>query len=157
MFFDDLRRLANNAIALNADNLLRQIFLDKNFQKFIIDLNRREQLFLGINSLGIKLDSYSPVTEELNKGKTFTFQGESKKKIAGEPIIVFDTGEVYDSFTLEAGVGSITIDADTIKDGDDLLKTIDANLLGLTDEHLQLVIDALREKLIPILLELLQA
>ncbi len=157
--FEELRRLANNVKTLNADFLLHQIFLDENFQRFILDLNRREQLFLkGINSLGVSLGEYSLTTEGLSEGQTFTFQGESKSKLAGDSIILFDTGEFYNSFTLKILSDGIEFDADPIKEGgDDLFQIYGVDILGLTESNTQFLIDALREKLVPVVLEAIQA
>lgn len=157
--FEELRRLAKNVKALNVDLLLHQIFLDENFQRFILDLNRREQLFLkGIDSLGVSLGEYSLTTEGLSQGQTFTFQGESKSKKAGDNIILFDTGEFYDSFEIKILKDGIQFDADPIKEGgDDLFQMYGKDILGLTEENTQILIDALREKLFPVVLDAIQA
>ena len=151
--FEDLRRLAKGVLALNANLIIQQIILNNNFQEYILDLNRRDQLFEGINSLGVELDSYSEFTEVLLEGdraNRFNYKGKSKKKLAGEPVFLFDTGEFYDSFTLEVNTDALIFDADPIKDdGTNLFNEFGSDILGLTPENTQKLVILLSEKVVP--------
>jgi len=100
---ENLIRLANNAKALNSDRIFFAIFSDPKFQDFIRILNLSDQLFEGIDSLGVSLDGYSPTTETILNGdraNAFNYEGKTKRKIAGEPIFLFDSGDFYESFNI---------------------------------------------------------
>ena len=60
-----------------------------------------------------------------------------------------DTGEFYDSFRVVRVGTSIKITAETMKEDNDLIQVWGKDILGLTDENLQKVIDAARIFLIP--------
>lgn len=155
--FEDLKRLAQGVLSLNANLIIQQIILNNNFQEYILDLNRRDQLFEGINSLGVELDSYSEFTEVLLEGdrsNRFNYKGKSKKKLAGEPVFLFDTGEFYDSFTLEVNTDALIFDADPIKDdGTNLFNEFGSDILGLTPENTQKLVILLSEKVVPFIQE----
>jgi len=153
--FDELKRLAKGVLNLNANLIIQQIILNNKFQEFILDLNRREQLFEGLNSLGVELDSYSEFTEsELNaEGENrFQYKGKKKSKLAGEPVFLFDSGDFYESFTLEVNTDSLIFDADPIKDdGTNLFNEYGSDILGLTEESTEILVLLLREKAVPII------
>ena len=74
MAFDRVKKILDNAIALDENKIINQILSNKSFQEFIIDLNTRDQLFdKGINSLGVKLSDiggdYAGLTLELSAAK----------------------------------------------------------------------------------------
>ena len=155
--FEDLKRLADGVLSLNANLIIQQIILDNNFQEYILDLNRRDQLFEGINALGVELDVYSDATEtqlEADRANRFNYKGKSKKKIAGEPAFLFDTGEFYDSFTLKVEMDALIFDADPIKDdGTNLFDEFGSDILGLTPENTQKLVILLSEKIVPFIQE----
>jgi len=135
-FFKPLRDIAEAVNRLDGPELISEVLTD-NFKvrEFILDLNRKGQLFdKGINSEGEKLKElvreYAPSTV-------------AKKKRQGLPsdrIILFDSGEFYDSFELIIRRKAFIIDADatkTNKDGEigtDLFEEWGFGIVGLTDE-----------------------
>lgn len=159
--FDDIIRLADNFKRLDVNRILFDILSNPDIQDFIRVLNLRDQLFEGINSLDIELRGYSPGTEAtLNQlgQNTFSFEGKTKKKVAGEPIFLFDTGDFYESFMITVNTDSLLLDADGIKeDGTDLFAEFGDDILGLTDENLQLLIDKISEAIVPKILSEVQA
>ena len=149
MAFDRVKKMLDNAIALDENKIINQILSNKSFQEFIIDLNTEGQLFdKGINSLGVKLSDigglYSPVTIELSKAK-----GRPKKSASS--INLFDTGDYYKSFKIVLFNDSFDIVSDPIKDDSNLFDDWGKEIEGLTEENLQKVIDAIRSKIIPII------
>jgi hypothetical protein len=149
MAFDRVKKILDNAIALDEDRIINQILSNKSFQEFIIDLNTEGQLFdKGINSLGVKLSDigglYSPVTIELSKAK-----GRPKKSASS--INLFDTGDYYKSFKIVLFNDSFDIVSDPIKNDSNLFDDWGKEIEGLTEENLQKVIDAIRSKIIPII------
>ena len=149
MAFDRVKKILDNAIALDDNKIINHILSNKSFQEFIIDLNTEGQLFdKGINSLGVKLSDigglYSPVTIELSKAK-----GRPKKSASS--INLFDTGDYYKSFKIVLFNDSFDIVSDPIKDDSNLFDDWGKEIEGLTEENLQKVIDAIRSKIIPII------
>lgn len=146
--FRRAHRLLDNIIALDENQLINEVLSDRELQKFIIDLNTKGQLREGVNSLSVSLSSiggdYSTTTLKISARK-----GRPKRSIS--LVDLHDTGDFYKSFRINIKPKSFVIEAETDKGDTDLLQRYGKDVLGLTDEHLQIVIDALREKIIPII------
>lgn len=110
-----------------------KLVLDNRFIKELIKhLNTEEQLRKDrTDSLGARLGIYSHATEFISGGR----------KKAGEFINLFDKGLFYDSWIVEIREALILIDANPIKGGTNLFDEYGIDVLGLTDEHLQILID----------------
>lgn len=148
MALENITKFLDNIINLDQDLIIGNILKDKDFQRFIIDLNTEEQLFeQGIDSLGVSLGEYSDFTKAVKKVK-----GQRLDHITLE-----DTGEFYKSFAIKVQNGGFLIVADGQKDDTNLFEEYGKEILGLTDESLQIVIDAIKEKLIPIILTTITA
>ena len=140
--FGRLTRLLNNFSSLDSNIIFLKIVSEDNVQKFIIDLNRFDQLFdAGVNSDGNPLPTYSPYSELVSSDETFTltsFNGEtlSKKKKSGDSWFLLAKGELYNSFSVRVDDGSFTIEnSGTIKLNKK--ESVDYkfyDILGLTDE-----------------------
>jgi hypothetical protein len=147
MAWNRVYRLLDNIISLDENQIINEILSDKGVQEFIIDLNTQGQLFeKGIDSLGVSLGDYAPTTIE----GTVNFEGKKEKGQRFDHITLNDTGEFYRSFKIVLSDKSFRIVADGQKDDVNLLDEF-RDILGLTDENLQLVIDAIRKKIIPII------
>ena len=95
-------------------------------------LNTEEQLGRDkTDSLGAHLGTYSFATEQISKGK----------KKQGEFIDLKDTGEFWASWKVKVLQKFISIDANPIKEGNNLFDDYGEEILGLTDENLQILID----------------
>lgn len=121
---------------------MRVLSQDRSFTDYIIELNTQSQLFdKGIDSTGRSLEDvgggYSPYTIEIKKSK-------------GQPtdrVTLKDTGDFYQSFRVYLDSRSdLVITADTIKDTTDLLREWGKDIIGLTQDSLELLV--LRAKLI---------
>jgi hypothetical protein len=111
-------------------------------------LNTEEQLFeKGIDALGASLGEYSDFTKAVKKAN-----GQRLDHITLE-----DTGEFYKSFAIKVQNGGFLIIADGQKEDTNLFDRYGKEVLGLTDENLQIVIDAIKEKIIPIILSTVMA
>jgi len=165
--FGKLTRLVDNARTLNANRVIANIFLDQRFQEFVLDLNRVDQIFEGgiqadgsdINSSNSSPGTYSRFTEQENQGRTFRFnKSTTKAKIAGDAYFLFNTGRLFDSFKIDVFNDSFDIlAADTLDDGKSVLGEYGSNLLGLTPASIEILIEALNERVIPSILERLAA
>lgn len=107
--------------------------LDNRFIKDLIThLNTIEQLQKDrIDSLGAHLGVYSAVTEIITKGR----------KKAGEFINLDDTGAFYDSWKVQVKEDRIIIDANPFKEDTNLFDEYGLDVLGLTDDNLQIFIN----------------
>lgn len=149
--FRPIENLCNRAKELNAGYLMKCLFLDGYFKALIIDLNTDKQLFdKGIDATGKKLrNRFRTVAAEYYSKETIRIKSEK-----GQPtdrITLKDSGDFYSTFKLELKNGAFFIDADTVKDDNDLAQVWGADILGLTQESLQEVIDLSLEILIPVI------
>jgi len=139
MAFERTKKLFNALIILDETKIINSILQNKDFQKFIISLNQNDQLFdEGIDSLGVSLGEYSDFTKvkKLADGQRF------------DHITLLDTGGFYKSFVVTASNGGFTMTADPVKDDSNLFDDFGVEIVGLTKENLQIVINAIREKLL---------
>lgn len=140
--FDELRKKAVIASKLNINTVAKQILSSPEFKDFILKLQLEDQLFEGINSLGVTVGNYGFGQEAV------TFKGKTKQKNFNDPYVFFDTGTFYDSFKVDVTKDDFTIDSDPVKeDGTNLLVKFGKELEGLTDEHLQLLINKITDAL----------
>jgi hypothetical protein len=139
------------AITLDEDAMFNAVLTDKGLQEWILNLNK-SQLFRGEDSLGVKLEQtgggYSIVTEILNRGRTFTYNGQGQMKLEGNSPFLLDSGDYYNSYNLKLGDGFFVIDSDPQKKDNNLEDKYGNNLEGLQDENLQMLIDVIRKKFI---------
>jgi hypothetical protein len=142
--FKKLTALTEYFIKLDVNAVLFTILSDKTFQEFILDLNRKNQLMEGINSLGVSLREYSPFTPT----ETVSYKGKTASKGAGNPVILLDTAEFYDSFSIDLSGNAINISADPTKDDDNLFSLYGKEIVGLTKDSIELLITSLRVKLL---------
>jgi hypothetical protein len=139
MAFERTKKLLNALIRLDETKIINAILSDKNFQKFIISLNQNDQLFEeGIDSLGVSLGEYSDFTKVKKKSDGQRF----------DHITLLDTGKFYKSFTITVSNGGFVMNADPVKDDSNLFDDFGKEIVGLTQENLQIVIDAIREKIL---------
>ena len=155
MFFKPLRDILNKAKKLDENRLMFEVLRnDTDLQDYILDLNRLEQLFKkGIQSDGADLVStnssvgtYGRFTEELNAGRSFTYKGVSKSKIAGQKYFLYNDGLWFNSFRFNPSLNYFEINADSTRDNTNMLDEY-GDILGLTDESKAM----LSIKLIPLL------
>ena len=121
---------------INPNEVFEIVFNDPRITNMIIDLNTNEQLFeQGVDSEGRDLKSiggdYSYVTKDIKSFKNQPY----------DHITLKDTGDFYRSFIVRAYAGRIVITADTIKDDDDLTDRWGTDILGLTKESREKLVD----------------
>ena len=134
-----LNKIAENALKLDQDKYFREFFGRKDVQDIITRLNTEEQLFKGFDSTGKDLSAI---------GGPYTRLTQVIKRRKGQPtnrVTLKDNGEFYDSFKVSVERDGFVIDADTIKDGQDLMVRWGRDIIGLTDENLQQLIDVYQE------------
>jgi hypothetical protein len=123
--------------------MFRIIFQNKEIERMIIDLNTIGQLMEGVNSQGEQLSdiggAYSPITMELSRKK-------GRPKRSATTINLRDTGEFYRSFRVTVRDSEIVISANTRKPTGDLTNRWGDDILGLTDENKQKLINFAKVK-----------
>ena len=128
--------IIDRALLLDENRAWFQV-IDREMQWEIIRLNTIDQLFdEGLKSDGSYLPDYSKASIEIY-GKE---DGHIKLK---------DTGEFYRSFVVKVDPKGMEIIADTAKGttaNDDLVNRYGINILGLTDENNNVIVDALINK-----------
>lgn len=118
-----LQKLAN----VDNDSIWASVFKKEEFQTWILDLIRKDQLFdQGIDGNGNIIGYYSAVTEMINP-----------QKKQGTPYTLYDTGEFYKSFTIVVMPNILEIDADPVKKDDNLFVKYGEDIIKLTDENME--------------------
>jgi hypothetical protein len=136
--FGALRNLCNNIIALDENELVMSAIKKPEIKRHIIYLNAFDQLFLGgLNSDGEIVGTYANRTEALTASESFTFNGLTKRKIAGDAYFFYDSGGFLRSFSVSIKKDGFTIKANDEIDDEffgSLTEKYGKNLIGLTDE-----------------------
>jgi hypothetical protein len=130
---DTLKRLRRVSIFKVLDAVIKK----NNLSELIIELNTEKQLYdEGVDSLGFKIEpEYTSLTKRIKRGK-------------GQPtdrVTLKDTGKMYKTWTVKLVGNTISIDANLVKDGFDLEEKYGVNIIGLTDENLQVFIEAVKK------------
>lgn len=121
------------------DKVFKLVLDNRVIKELIIFLNTDDQLGEdGTDSLGASLGVYSFATEVISGGK----------KKQGDPINLNDTEAFWNSWKVMVQSGNIIIDADPFKEDTNLFDEFGIDVLGLTDENLQILINESLEKYI---------
>ncbi len=139
MAFEAILQLTDSIANLDEGLLLRNFVSIPSVQTFILDLNRRDQLFnKGIDSKNRALGVYTPFTINSKQERGVPLPSDFH-------ITLFDTGEFYSTFVIIPGKDFFEIDANPIKEGDNLFDDFGEDIIGLNDENLQVLIDFFKE------------
>jgi predicted transcriptional regulator len=130
-----LLNIAKSFKILDINKVINDTVKNHGIDDLIIELNTQEQLFKkGINTDKAVVGFYSTTTESINPlkkaGTHFTFK---------------DTGKFFDSWIIRYESDAIIIEANGQKQDTNLFEKYGQNLLGLTDENLQKVIDEIKK------------
>jgi len=136
-----LFKLADNIRKLSIGELFVLTFSDQETENYVLFLNRELQLRMGILADGSLLPFYSEISQE--------HYGKPNKRWT-----LYDTGYFYKSFDL-SGVSEdhFLIEADGVKPNRDWTKYRGGNVLGLTDENKELLVQEIQPLMVKILKE----
>lgn len=130
--FEQLKKIAENTINLDVNEVSVSVFHLQQIKQFIIRLNRVEQLYLeGLDVNDRVIGTYSYTTALLSGEESYIFNGLVSNKKLGEPYTLYDEGVFYESFKVIVGKDGFTIEADTDKGDKDLMEY--GEILGLTE------------------------
>lgn len=136
-----LTNLALRVKSLSVNDLVDELGEHPEFIDLIIELNTKNQLYdRGINSKGESIGDYSLYTKAIkdNNGQIT------------DHVTLNDTGAFYESFKVYVNSQKdFVISADTIKDTSDLIVDWGKEILGLTEESLNILRESAKEILIP--------
>lgn len=150
-----LINLIERSVKLDSSQLWEKVFNEDAIQNYIIvELIQEEQLYTkGVDEDGKPLKnkdngrtSYSRYTEEITLGR----------KKEGEHYTLLDSGDFYKSMIIKVGKNYIEIDADPIKDNDNLFDKFGDGIIGLTDENKTKLAQKIAEKFYNRIIESLQ-
>lgn len=134
-YFGRLRSVLNGIASINRDELIFSINLEPETEELIVRLNTKKQLFKGIDSESIPLESIGGAYTD------FTVQEKLNNRNPPQPVdrvTLEDTGEFYESFEVFFDIKGFDIFADSIKNGlfgsQDLAVRYGENIVGLTTE-----------------------
>ena len=142
MAFEAIKQLTNRVAKLDEGIILNRFVELPIVQKFILDLNRVDQLFdKGIDSKNRALGVYTP----------FTINSKNERGVpvpSDFHITLFDTGQFYSTFVIIPGKDFFEIDANPIREDSNLFEDFGEDILGLNDENLQILIDFFKETVV---------
>jgi hypothetical protein len=142
MAFEAIRQLTDRVAKLDEGIILNRFVELPIVQKFILDLNRVDQLFnKGIDSKNRALGVYTP----------FTINSKNERGVpvpSDFHITLFDTGQFYSTFVIIPGKDFFEIDANPIREDSNLFEDFGEDILGLNDENLQILIDFFKETVV---------
>ena len=118
-----LQKLAN----VDNNTIWTAVFSREDFQTWILDLIRQDQLFdQGIDGNNQVIGYYSASTQK-----------RKPEKKEGTPYTLYDTGDFYNSFTIVVMPNILEIDADPVKQGANLFVKYGEDIIKLTDENME--------------------
>jgi len=142
MAFEAIRQLTDRVAKLDEGIILNRFVELPIVQKFILDLNRVDQLFnKGVDSKNRALGVYTP----------FTINSKNERGVpvpSDFHITLFDTGQFYSTFVIIPGKDFFEIDANPIREDANLFEDFGEDILGLNDENLQILIDFFKETVV---------
>mgnify|MGYP003642922168 FL=1 len=142
MAFEAIRQLTDRVAKLDEGIILNRFVELPIVQKFILDLNRVDQLFnKGVDSKNRALGVYTP----------FTINSKNERGVpvpSDFHITLFDTGQFYSTFVIIPGKDFFEIDANPIREDSNLFEDFGEDILGLNDENLQILIDFFKETVV---------
>lgn len=141
--------MVENAQQLSINKISVEVYKRQEVISIILKGNRTNQLAKGLDAEGRVVGIYSKMTDIMNDGKVFTFDGQSYSKIEGEPYNFIDTTEFFTSFAIRILPDGFIIIANDEKDDGSLTEKYGSQLLGLTDESKS----ELAQKIVPFFIE----
>lgn len=130
----DIEKLYNNVRKITPDTLANEVFREAKIARFVLNLNREGQLFAnGVGVDGQIVGTYSFMTQQF----TENISGKGFPKNAGSPYNFYNTGEMYNSFSIRVEKDGFVINADTSELESSGIIENKEEIIGLTDESIE--------------------
>jgi len=148
-FFIPIRKILEGILKLDVDSIAYEIANTTEFSQLVIRLNTEgeptSQLYeLGVDSQNRELKDIAGNPNTSSGYSPFTISEKERKGQRTDHITLKDTGEFYLSFTVKPFKGGFSIDANPIKDEDNLFDIWGSEIVGLNEENLQIIIEYYR-------------
>lgn len=144
LFLDtELAEYAKRLVALKGqqDKTFKLVLDNQTIKKLIVFLNTEKQMGeKHVDGLGNEL--FNVFTNRNYYSKN------DPKGRAGQPYTLKDTGDFWKTFKVAVEKGRILIDANPLKDSDNLFDAYGQDIVGLDDESLQTLINEALEQFI---------
>lgn len=148
---EQLKKLSDDLKNIVTDSKTEVERIIENSEIEILDLNREQIFVYSEQATGEMIPgNYSKTTEAWTQNDTFTFKGQTKKKTAGEPYFLLDTGDFFGSFRVETNDKGFKIQAQTRKPKVDLIAEY-GDLLGLNENNTQKLSEIIYKNLVEVL------
>jgi len=122
---------------INTERVLTILIERPELEDLIIELNTEDQLFKrGVDSTGKSLGEYASSTKILKQDDGLPF----------DRVTLFQEGDFYKTWRVFMRNGDIIIEADGDKDDKNLFDVYGEEVVGLTEENLQIVIDEIKKQ-----------
>lgn len=153
IFFIPLRKLLNNILNLDIDGIALEIARTNAFQTLVIKLNTEgaptSQLYeKGEDSQGRELKDIAGNPATQSGYSPFTIREKQSKGQRVDHITLKDTGDFYLSFNVTPFRGGFKIDANPIKDEDNLFKIWGEDIVGLNEINLGIITEYYRNAIL---------
>lgn len=137
-----LFQMISNTKALDTNRVFEQVFSIAKYQEYVISRNTWGQLYeKGVDASGKVVGHYSHTSLKYNKGVKKS--GDSYSP--GDHYTFRDSGDFFNSFRLKAYYGYLEINSNPLKDdGSDWLNGTTEDLLGLTEESKEQLVDYIK-------------
>lgn len=151
-----LQNLAKKAATISINQLIKEVLQNQDLQNKILDLNRIGQLYeKGIDSQGKSLKDIGGSQFTASGYAPFTLKIKQEKGQRTDHITLKDTGDFYASFTITIGEDAFYIDANPVKDDTNLFTEWGEDIIGLTDESRDVLVEWIINELHPKIIEYL--
>ena len=135
--FEAIRKVTSNMQSITAARVIDTLIKQPALNGLVIELNTQDQLFKrGVDSKGLSLGVYAP----------FTIEAKRRKGQPTNRVTLRDTGDFHRTWTVTTKNGDIIIEADGDKSDKNLMDVYGEDIVGLTDENLQKIIDEIAIK-----------
>ena len=139
--FERLKEICERGKNINENDILHNVFENKNIQDKILSLQLNEQLYLkGVDINEESLGEYSDYTIFYKQNIAGLIGNDTR----ADNITLKDTGQMYESARIINEKSAIIISMDTMKDGQDL-QTRFGQFVGLTQNSKDEIIEDIKE------------
>lgn len=146
--FAPLLELTSKVETLNIVDLFAEVAETKEFKEFVVLLNQDNQLEKGVNSDGVRLEEVRNDRPGLGYSNSYALLRQRKGLLTDRITLDF-TGRFRNSFEVNviknADEVLIAINANTIKEDKDLRKVFGPEILGLSEESIEILVEFTRE------------
>jgi len=141
-----LKRIANNAIHLDRNRIVRKALDNQTVQQAVIAMNQKQLYDEGVFADGSPTGNYAKTTLDYKINEAGLLGRDTRT----DHVTFKDKGDLYDTIRFENGEKGFALTGNTVKEGVDLEDTYRAPIVGLTPDSIGKTIDLIKPDLIEI-------